>query len=245
MNCPVCGSPNADGAAFCGACGSPLGQQNAQQYQQQPNMQYQQPNMQYQQPNAQYQQPNMQYQQQPNMQYQQPNMQYQQQPNMQYQQPMQNQRVSTGNNFADIIRQQPLKIVTYVGFFFLFLASFLPWVSAFGIGAGLWAPDGGILKLWAILLLLTAVCGILIEFGSLIPALNSIADTFKKLPFSQFYLPALALIIWIICICNSLLRSSVKFGAHWGIGMWLCIIGVVLLLVRPVLAIIQKKNYWD
>ena len=228
MNCPVCGSPNADGAAFCGACGSPLGQQNAQQYQQQPNMQYQQPNMQYQQ--------------QPNMQYQQPydpNMQYQQ-PNQQYQRP-----AGSNGNFIDAIKQQPIKIATYVGFFFLFLITFLPWVSFMGIGAGLLASDGGILKLWALMFFLVSVCGILIEFGSLIPALNNIASAYKKLPFSQFYLPALALILWIICLCNSNFRLTVKAGAHWGIGMWLCIIGIVLILVRPVMALIQKKEYWD
>ena len=178
------------------------------------------------------------------MQYQQPNMQYQQQPNMQYQQPMQNQRVSTGNNFADIIRQQPLKIVTYVGFFFLFLASFLPWVSAFGIGAGLWASDGGILKLWALFFVLVAACKSIVLFGSNIRALKGVVEGYKRLPFSQFYIPAFVILLFILVICNSMLRTTVKYGASWGLCFYLCIIAIILLLVRPVMCIVKKQEYW-
>ena len=251
MNCPNCGAPLAEGAAFCGTCGMPI-QQPQQPGMQQPNMQYQQPGMQ--QPNMQYQQPGMQ---QPNMQYQQPGM---QQPNMQYQQPgMQQQwqaQQPTGSyapkgNIIEMIKSKPILIVTYVGFFFILITSFLKgWVTAkvYGITSseGLLVTGGGILKLYALLFALIAIWGILVEFGSFIPAINGIVDKFKKLPYSQFYLPCLAFIVWLLSILNGEFRDLVKIsGIHYGICMYLNIIGILMIAARPVIALIQKKNYWE
>ncbi len=267
MNCPSCGSPLQEGAGVCNVCGNPVNMQY-QQPGMNPNAQYQQgydPNMQYQQqgydPNMQYQQqgydPNMQYQQQydPNMQYQQPGM----DPNAQFQTQTFG-RPASNVSFIDAIKAEPIRICAYVGFLFTFLASFFPrWVYAkvsfLGVskseGAGLFAADGGILKLYGILFLLFSICGILIEFGSNIPAINSITDKYKQLPFSQFYIPALFLILWILAITNSLFRMVVKMdvdssygSAGYGLMTWLCLIGILLLLVRPVLALVKKEPYW-
>ena len=239
MNCPNCNAPLAEGAAFCGTCGMPI-QQQAQP--QQPNMQYQQPQMQYQQPQQQYQDPQQQYQQ-PQQQYQQPQQQWQaQQPTGQYSAP--------GGSFIDKIKANPLFITSVVGYFFLFIVAWFPrWVSALGSGAGLFASDGGILKLWAILFLLLCACGVIVEIvGENNASLGGIVTKFKSLPFSQFYIPAVALILWILCITNSTFRLVINSSwglAHWGFCMYLCIIAIILLLVRPVMALIQKKPFWS
>ena len=232
MNCPNCNAPIADGAAFCGSCGMPIAQQPQQP---QPNMQYQQPQMQYQQPNPQ--------------QFQQPGMDPQMQQQWQAQQPA--GQYAPKGSFVDQLKANPLKIATYVGYFFIFLTSFLPgWVTAkiWGISSseGLLVSGGGILKLWAFLFFAIAVCGILIEFGSLIPAINGVADKFKKLPYSQFYLPGLAFIIWIIASFTGEFHTLVKSsGVGYGFCMFLNIIGILLVLVRPIMAIIKKQEYWD
>jgi len=261
------------------------GQQNPQGFD--PNAQYQQPgfdpNAQYQQPgfdpNAQYQQPgfnpNAQYQQpgfDPNAQYQQPgfdpNAQYQQgyDPNAQFSQQTAGRPAPYGN-FVEVIRQDPIRICAYIGCLFLLLSSFMPrWVyvkvSFMGIsesaGEGLFRAGGGILKLYAILFMILAICGILVEFGSYLPSLNNIAAKFKALPFSQFYIPCAAFIVWLLCVFNGTFRdtiNSVKDASGYlgdaaksgyGFVMWMCLIGIILLLVRPVMAIINKKpQYWD
>lgn len=236
MNCPNCNAPLADGAGFCGNCGMPV-----QQQAQQPNMQYQQPQMQYQQPNPQYQQPNTQYQQ--------PGMDPQMQQQWQAQQPAGRSSASGGFSI-DMIKSNPLMLTSIVGYFFLFIVAWFPrWISALGSGAGLLASDGGILKLWAFLFFALCALGVIIEIvGDKNAALGGFVTKFKSLPFSQFYIPAVALILWILCITNSSFRSIVKGSwglAHWGFCMYLCIIAVILLLVRPVMCLIQKKEFWS
>ena len=232
MNCPNCNAPLADGTTMCPTCGMPVAQQ--------PNMQYQQPNMQYQQPNMQYQQPN------PNMQYQQPDPNQFQQPNPNQFQQAQNYGVPAGQmGFVDTIKSNPLKICDIVAIFFLFLVAWMPsWVSAFGMGAGLLASDGGILKLWALFFVLVAAWTSIVLFGSNIRALKGVVEGYKRLPFSQFYIPAFVILLFILVICNSMLRTTVKYGASWGLCFYLCIIAIILLLVRPVMCIVKKQEYW-
>ena len=248
MNCPNCGAPLTEGAAFCPNCGQPV----AQVQQPDPGVQYQaqqpDPSMQYQ---AQQPDPSMQYQaQQPG-----PNPQFQAQqpgPNPQFQTQQQNVGYS-GNkgSFVDMIKAKPIKLTTYIGYFFIFITSFLPgWITSnIGGGEGLLVTGGGILKLYALLFVLISVCGILVEFGSIIPALNGIAGKFKALPFSQFYLPGLAFIVWLLSILNGEFRDKMGsfFGLSvgYGICMYLCIIGILLVLVRPIMAIVKKEEYWD
>ena len=232
MNCPNCNAPLAEGAGFCGNCGMPIQQAQPQQ----PNMQYQQPQMQYQQPNMQYQQP-------------QPGMDPQMQQQWQAQQPA-GQYKAPGVSPLVNIKSNPLMITSIIGYFFLFIVAWFPrWISALGSGAGLLASDGGILKLWALLFFLLCVLGVIIEVvGEGNAALGGFVTKYKSLPFSQFYIPAVALILWILCLTNSLFRSTISgtWGlAHWGICMYMCIIAVILLLVRPVMCLIQKKEFWS
>ena len=230
-----------------------MGQQNPQGFD--PNAQYQQPGFD---PNAQYQQPGFD----PNAQYQQPGY----DPNAQFQQHMAG-RVSANGNFVEAIRQEPIRICAYIGCFFLLLSSFLPrWVyvkvSFLGVsesaGEGLLRSGGGILKLYALLLFLLAAWGMMVEFGSFVPAINKIAAKYKALPFSQFYVPCAAFIVWLLAIFNGTFRdtiNSVKDASGYlgdaaksgyGFVTWMCLIGIILLLVRPVMAIVNKKpQYWD
>ena len=246
MNCPICGAPIADGAAFCNNCGSPVAQQPQQ-------------GIQYQQPNQQYQQPGPQYQQQPGPQYQQPGPQYQQpdpmnqQPGQMYQNFPQNQKATlTGGGIISTITKDPFMICAFVGFFFLFISSWFPrWVQASGFGgAGLFAADGGILKLYAFLFLAIVGWGVVV-YLNVVP---EVVEKYRKLPFSQFYLPALALIVWILCMTNSNFRMIVDAGkaysllggsAGYGFIAWLCLIGILLLLARPVMKIVKKEEFWD
>jgi hypothetical protein len=239
MNCPICGAPIAEGAAFCNNCGSPVAQQPQQ------GIQYQQPNQQYQQPGPQYQQPDQQFQQQ----YQQPGPMYQQ--DQQFRQPASN---FGKPSIGDLIKD-PFMICTFVGFFFLFISAWFPrWVQAKGAGGvGLLAADGGILKLYAFLFFLIIVWGVITHLN-LIP--NAV-QMYRSLPFSQFYLPGLALIVWILCMTNSSFRLIVDAGkaakllgytgktAGYGFIAWLCLIAVILLLVRPVMKLVKKEQYWD
>ena len=226
-----------------------------------PNAQYQQPGFD---PNAQYQQPGYD----PNAQYQQPgfdpNAQYQQpgfDPNAMYQQPQKAGPSFPGGSFVDIIKADPIRICAYIGLVFIFFSSFLGrWVyvkaSFLGTtiteGAGLFASDGGILILYGILFMVLSIWGMVVEFGSLIPALNSIAAKYKSLPFSQFYIPCAAFILWLLAIFNSNFRmvvnsaKDVSYGSSgYGFVTWMCLIGIILLLVRPVMKIVKKEQYWD
>ena len=246
MNCPICGAPIAEGAAFCNNCGSPVAQQPQQ------GIQYQQPGQQYQQPGPQYQQ---QYQQ-PGQQYQQPGPQYQQ-PGQMYQDYSQNQNkfgASNGGNIMATITKDPFMICTCVGLFFMFISSWFPrWVQASGYGgAGLFASNGGILKLYAFLFIAIVAWEVIIHFN----VIPEVVGKFRSLPFSQFYLPALALIVWILCMTNSNFRMYVNAGKQvkeltgvstsgYGFIAWLCLISILLLLVRPVMKIVKKEQYWD
>ncbi len=235
MNCPNCNAPLAEGTSFCPTCGMPVTQQQPGQ---QPGMQYQQPG---QQPGMQYQQPG----QQPGMQYQQPGQQPGQQPNgFQQQQNIGTPGMNTG--FVDTMKSDPLRICTCIAVFFLFLVAWLPaWVSAFGIGAGLFASDGGVLKLWAFFFFVTMVWTIIVEFSSGKGGLASVVAAYKRLPFSQFYIPAFVLILFLLVIFNSLIRTSVRVGAHYGLCFYLCLIAIALLLVRPIMKMVKHEEYWD
>ncbi len=238
MNCPFCGAQIPDGAAFCPNCGAPSTPQQAEQQQTVLNGQPQAPGPQYQQqPQA---APDPQYQQQPYGAAGQP----QPAANQQWQQ-KQSFAAAGQQSFVDSVKADPVKVCTYIGFVFTFLASFLPaWVTGYGVGVGLFAGDGGILKLYGILFLLGSICGILLDFGSKVQGLNALTDAVKKLPFSQFYIPGLFFILYLLARFNSLFRMAVGFGASWGFAKWICLIGVILLFVRPVMKLVKKEEYW-
>ena len=172
----------------------------------------------------------------------------------------------TSLDIVNMIKADPIRLCAYIGYLFIILASWIPrWayikVSFFGVstseGFGLFSSGGGILKLYGFLFILFGLVGSLIEFGSYIPALNKAADKFKTLPFSQFYIPCAAFIVWLLAIFNSNFRDVINSAkqyegmlndaasAGYGFAMWMCLIGIILVLIRPILALVQNKSYWE
>ncbi len=268
MNCPNCGSEIPEGAAFCTTCGSPVQQAAPQQPYQQaaPQQPYQQaaPQQPYQQG---YQQPYQQGYQQPYQQgYQQPYQQGYQQP---YPQNYGGASFKQGGGFPALInsfKANPISIATYAGIVLVFLSSFLPgWVHASydgdKVSAGLLASDGGILKLWALLLFLSSIAMFAIASDDFqvipVPKVSSLVDKFKSLPFSQFYFPALVFILFLLCTFNSTFRTVIdavkaakSYAAllgmtiHGGYGyaFWFCLLGLILILVEPVLKLVKGNR---
>ena len=278
MRCSNCGNEIPDNSAFCTSCGAPVTSQpmgNDQPYQQPQQGAYQQP---YQQQGG-YQQPQQGDYQQPYQQggYQQPqggyNQPYQQggyqQPYQQYQQP----QVNYGGNKVDFqgvvsdLKTNIFKTIGLVGALLIFLSSFLPgWVYAkYGSdseSAGLFAEDGGILKLYGILLLIISLAMIVFALSDFIhvPAIKNFAQKFNSLPFSAFYLPAASLILFFLATFNSNFRdvidaikeikdmysswmgSSSDISGGYGYAFWFCLIGIILTLVPAVMSIINKNK---
>lgn len=145
-----------------------------------------------------------------------------------------------------------VKFGTIAGAALVFLGSFIPkWyvakVSFMGVseseGFGLWASDGGILKLWAIILLIVAVGSVCIEY---VPA---VGDVVKGLPFYQFYLPALGLLAFILGTVNKHVkevRDAAKMlgsmgSSHYGIAWWFVLIGLIILFAKAVIEMLNNK----
>lgn len=151
-----------------------------------------------------------------------------------------------------------IKYGTFVGAGLVFLGSFLPrWhvakVSAFGMSEsnnfGLWASNGGILKLWSILLIIVAVGSVLIETNP------KVKDMVKGLPFYQFYLPALGVLAFILATTNKLVRAHSISGedkaaikmlggsvsSHFGIAWWFVLLGLIILIAKGVIEMINNK----
>ncbi len=267
-------------------------QQPQQGAYQQPQGAYQQPQGGYQQPQqGDYNQPYQQggYQQpqggynQPYQQggYQQPqggyNQPYQQggyqQPQGGYNQPYQQPQVNYGGSKVDFqgvvsdLKTNIFKTIGLVGAILIFLSSFLPgWVYAkYGSdseSAGLFAEDGGILKLYGILLLIISLAMIVFALSDFIrvPAIKNFAQKFNSLPFSAFYLPAASLILFFLATFNSNFRdvidaineikdmysswmgSSSDISGGYGYAFWFCLIGIILTLVPAVMSLINKNK---
>ena len=248
MNCPNCGNPQPDGTQFCGICGTPLQQAGGQQFQQQ----YQQPEQQYQQ---QYQQPGQQYQQQPGQQYQQqPAQQYQQQPGQQfqqqYQQPGQQYQQQPGMQPGYMPVQQPKmvrvpkyvkpSILRMIGSVLIFIPTIVPiWFGqGYGggyAGAGFFVSGGGILALWGVLLMLTAVAMMILEVD--VNAFRQLQGKFNAFPYARFYLPGFALFLLLM---GTFAHSAGTHDIGW--GWWLCLIGILLSCVAPVMDIIKGNK---
>jgi hypothetical protein len=214
-----------------------------------------------------YQQPYQQGYQQPYQQgYQQPYQQGYQQP---YPQNYGGASFKQGGGFPALInsfKANPISIATYAGIVLVFLSSFLPgWVHASydgdKVSAGLLASDGGILKLWALLLFLSSVAMFAIASDDFqvipVPKVSELVDKFKSLPFSQFYFPALVLVLFLLCTFNSTFRTVIdavkaakSYAAllgmtiHGGYGyaFWFCLLGLILILVEPVLKLVKGNR---
>ena len=263
MNCPNCGTPLPDGAMFCGTCGTPLGQQ-AQQMQYQPGMQPQgQPGMQPQgQPGVQPQgQPGMQPQGQPDMYGQSQQGMYGQPQQGMYGQPQQGMYGQPQQGMYGQPQQQGMyppgymapkpkmirvpkyvkpSICRIVGAVLILIASIVPvWFGqSYGggyAGAGFFVSGGGILGLWGVLLMLTAVALLFFEVD--VTAFRNAQGKFHALPFARFYLPGFALFLLLM---GTFAHSAGTHDIGW--GWWLCLIGILLSCISPVMDIIQAKK---
>ena len=148
-----------------------------------------------------------------------------------------------------------LKILTFVGAGLVFLGSWFPRIVYYNMAgekeaAGLFASDGGILKFYALLFIIIAAGSVCLE---VLPNLDAV----KKLPFYQFYLPALGFIVFILVCTNntiSAIRDVIKlaksFGSMlggkvsggWGIAWYFLLFGLIILTVRAVLGFLNSKN---
>ena len=175
--------------------------------------------------------------------YGQPQQQFQQQ-GYGYQQPQMRQarpKVEISFNFDKI------KTINYrvIAAFILFFSAVLPgWfgVSESGatLSAGLLVKEGGILKLWAILFIISALAVIVLEY-EVVPAFNNMI---KSLPFGEFYVPALAVVTFILGTFaysketkDEMKMLGMKFGFCW----WFALIAVILLCIKPVVKAIKGE----
>ncbi len=253
MNCPNCGAQIPEGALFCVSCGTPV-QQAAPAQPQQPV-----------QPQAPV-QPQQPVQPQAPVQPQQPVQQatpVQPQP-----QPVQPQAsfgqtyqaspaapVASGagiNGFMNSMKANPVKWVEVGGIFLIFLSVFIPsWVVLkvpfFNISesASIW--ESGAFWVLVALSFIVLTAALVLIWLDVIPPLSGIVATYKKLPFSQFYVPAYVFIFWALyMIVNA---ASLKGGEYvklyFGIGFWLCFIGVILSIIPGIIMLVQKKPYYE
>ena len=223
---------------------------NTQQNYGQPQQQgYGQPQQQFQQGYGQPQQPQQQGYGQPQPQqfqqqgYGQPQQQFQQQ-GYGYQQPQMRQagpKVEISFNFDKI------KTINYrvIAAFLLFFSAILPsWYCYTEHGAsagfGLFVKDGGIYKLWAILILLSAIFVFALEY-EIVPACNNLL---KSLPFGEFYVPALAFVSFILAtfVKTKEIKAAVKFAdMKFGFCWWYALVAIILLLIKPVVKAIRGE----
>ena len=152
-----------------------------------------------------------------------------------------------------------IKFGAFAGAGLIFLGAFIPrWhvasVSFMGISEsdsfGLLASNGGILKLWSIILMLVAVGTVLIE------TVPSVGNAVKGLPYYQFYLPALGLLAFILATVNKLVRQhagsgddakaleawGAKVSSHYGIAWWFVLLGLIILIARAVIMMMNKDK---
>jgi len=244
MNCPNCGSPLPDGAMFCGSCGTQLAQQQA------PQMQYQQ----YGQPQQQFQQ-GMQGMQQAAQgmqqgQFQQGQFQQGMQGMQNMQQGMPQGQFQQGMYPPGYMAPKPkmVRVPKYVkpsicrivGATLMLVASIVPvWFGAsYGggyAGVGFFATGGGILALWGVLLMLTSIALLFFEVD--VTAFRNAQGAFHALPFARFYLPGFALFLLLM---GTFAHSLGTHDIGW--GWWLCLIGILLTCVSPVVDIVKGNK---
>ncbi len=175
--------------------------------------------------------------------YGQPQQQFQQQ-GYGYQQPQMRQagpKVEISFNFDKI------KTINYrvIAAFILFFSAILPgWYSyteqGVSAGFGLFVKEGKISILWAILILLSAILVFALEY-EIVPACNNLL---KSLPFGEFYVPALALVTFILAtfVKSKDIKLVIKFaGMKLGFCWWFALIAIILLLIKPVVKAIRGE----
>ena len=169
------------------------------------------------------------------------------------------------SSFKSPIPTEFYKFISFAGAGLIFLGVIIPrllYIKTSGFGeaeneaVGLFAKDGGALKVWALFLLIAAAAAVAIE---IVPAVK---DIVKGLPFHQFYAPGLALIALILVMTNSHVKEfraavkaaksmkslaaafggSVNISGGWGISFWLILLGVIALICRGVLGFLSKED---
>jgi len=245
MNCSICGTVIPNGQTNCPSCGAMV--QQAQPMQ--PNMaQPMQPNM------AQPMQPNMGQPMQPNM----------GQP-MQPAQPAMNQggfkNIASGANMNGLmgaLKSDVMKLVGLVGALLLFLSPFLSWctlkVSFFGMtesdSANMFGLAGGetkevIFPFLAIILIAVAALLIIMDIADFVPAVQSVKSKLENIPYFEFILIGVALIVVIIALLNGDINDFISAadmmgkGSH-GIGPVFAFLGIIAAAVPRVLKIVKK-----
>ena len=258
MNCTVCGAQIPMGQPNCPNCGAMV--QPAQPmggYQQpvQPMGGYQQPV----QPMGGYQQPaqpmgGYQQQAQPMGGYQQP-----MQPMGGYQQPAQPMGGAGKKNMMGALKGDLMNKISLAGAFLIAISPFLTWcqykisfmgykesdsANMFGLAGG--DVDEGIFILLGMLMVLSGL-GLMMYYGAdLAPQLNAIKAKISAIPFFDFILAGVALIVIIIALCNGTVKDiieaadSIGKGSH-GIGPVVGILGVIASIAPKVLGMLGIK----
>ena len=111
--------------------------------------------------------------------------------------------------------------------------------------ASIW--ESGAFWVLVALSFIVLIAALVLIWLDVIPPLSGIVATYKKLPFSQFYFPAYVFIFWALyMIVNA---ASLKGGEYvklyFGIGFWLCFIGVILSIIPGIIMLVQKKPYYE
>ena len=150
------------------------------------------------------------------------------------------------------MKANPVKWVEVGGIFLIFLSVFIPsWVVLkvpfFNISesASIW--ESGAFWVLVALSFIVLTADLVLIWLDVIPPLSGIVATYKKLPFSQLYVPAYVFIFWALyMIVNA---ASLKGGEYvklyFGIGFWLCFIGVILSIIPGIIMLVQKKPYYE
>ena len=171
------------------------------------------------------------------------------------------------SSFKSPIPTEFYKFISFAGAGLIFLGVVIPrllYYKMSGSGEkesdsmGLFSSGAGVLKLWAIFLLIAAAAAVVIE---IVPAVK---DIVKNLPFYQFYAPGLGLLSLILIMTNkdvkafrdmiSLMKGmmsglasafgggNVSVSGGWGISFWLILLGVIALIGRGVLGFLSKED---
>lgn len=180
--------------------------------------------------------------------------------------PMGNSMGAGVSSFKSPIPTEYNKFITFAGAGLIFLGVVIPrllYYKESGGGEsekeswGVFSGDLGIVKLWAIFLLIAAAAAVAIE---LVPAVK---DMVKSLPFYQFYAPGLALLSTILIMASGKVKDirsvisamkklksiyagfgggNISISGGWGISFWLILLGVIALIGRGVLGFLSKED---
>ena len=253
MKCTNCGAEIPAGAMFCVSCGSPAPQPAQPTAPQQPVQPAQaaapQQPVQPQQM-AQPQQPTQPQMQQPQMGQPGP-QQFGQQPQMGQRPPMGAPVGGGFNAFMNTLKADPIRWMEIGGLFLIFISIFLPfWITAkvpfFGISesAGLWG-SGWFWVLVALSFIIVVAAQVLIWIDA-IPPLSGIVQAYKRLPFSQFYIPAYVFLMCLLYVIVNL--ATIKGGEYlkiyFGVAFWLCLVGTIVAVVPGIIKLAQKQPYY-